>query len=121
MNTQQVANRLVEMCRNGQNLEAIEELYADTIVSKEMPGWPQEVTQGIKAVYQKSEDWMANVAEFHGAQISDPLVAGDHFSCTMNMDVTFKDRGRQQISEVCVYGVENGKIASEQFFYTMPG
>ena len=120
MNTEQVANRLVEMCRNGQNLEAIEELYADNIVSKEMPGYPGEVTEGIKAVYQKSEDWLANVEAFHGAEISEPQIAENHFSCTMSMDVTFKDRGRQQISEVCVYGVDNGKIASEQFFYTMP-
>jgi len=56
MTTQQVADRLVEMCRNGQNLEAIEELYADNVVSKEMPGMPGEVTSGIKEVYTKSEE-----------------------------------------------------------------
>ena len=120
MNTEQVANRLVEMCRNGQNMQALEELYADTIVSKEMPGYPGEITEGIKAVFEKSENWFNNVEEFHGAKISDPQVAGDHFSCTMWMDVTFKDRGRQQFSEVCVYGVKDGKINAEQFFYTMP-
>ena len=119
MNTQQVADRLVEMCRQGKNMEALEELYADDVVSKEMPGYPGEVTEGIKAVFEKSENWFANVEEFNGAQISDPQVAGNHFSCTMDMDVTFKDRGRQQMSEVCVYGVENGKIVSEQFFYNM--
>lgn len=119
MNTQQVANRLVEMCRNGQNMQALEELYADGIISKEMPGMPGEVTTGIKAVFKKSEDWFENVKEFHGSTISDPQVAGNHFSCTMDMDVTFKDRGRQQFSEVCVYEVNNGKIVSEQYFYDM--
>ncbi|MDJ0644964.1 MAG: nuclear transport factor 2 family protein [Flavobacteriaceae bacterium] len=110
------------MCRNGQSLEAIEELYADNVVSREMPGWPQEVTEGIKAVYQKSEDWMANVEELHSFQVSDPIVAENHFSCTMDLDVTFKDMGRQKMSEVCVYQVDNnGKIAHEQFFYAMPG
>lgn len=119
MNTQQVANRLVEMCRNGQNMEALEELYADNIVSREMPGMPGEVTSGIKEVFAKSEQWLDNVQEFHKSEISDPQIAGNHFSCTMDMDVTFKDRGRQQMSEVCVYEVNDGKIVSEQFFYSM--
>jgi len=37
----------------------------------------------------------------------------------MDFDVTFKDRGRQQMEEVCVFEVENGKIVHEQFFYAM--
>ena len=117
MNTQQVADRLIEMCRNGQNMEALEELYADNVVSKEMPGMPSEVTTGIKEVFAKSEQWLNNVQEFHKSVISEPQVAGNHFSCTMDMDVTFKDRGRQQMKEVCVYEVNDGKIVSEQFFY----
>lgn len=117
MTTEQVANKLVNMCRQGNFSGAMEELYADNIVSTEMPGMPNEVTSGIKEVHAKSEQWMNNVQEFHSAEVSEPQIAGNHFSCTMDMDVTFKDRGRQQMSEVCVYGVENGKITSEQFFY----
>jgi hypothetical protein len=119
MNTQQVAKHLIEMCRKGQNMEAIEELYADKVVSKEMPGAPEEVTSGIKEVFAKSEKWLNNVQEFHKSEISDPHIAGNHFSCTMDFDVTFKDRGRQQMKEVCVYEVNNGKIVNEQFFYSM--
>ncbi len=117
MNTQQVADRLIEMCRKGENMQALEELYADNVVSKEMPGMPGEVTEGIKAVFAKSEKWFNNVEEFHSVNISDPQVAGNHFSCTMDFDITFKDRGHQQMSEVCVYAVNDGKIVSEQFFY----
>ncbi len=121
MNTQEVANKLVNMCRQGNFNGAMEELYADNIVSREMPGWPNEVTSGIKQVFEKSEQWVANVEEFHSAEVSDPIVAGNHFSITMDMDVTFKDRGRQQMSEVCVYEVDNnGKICNEQFFYEVP-
>ncbi len=119
MNTQQVANRLVEMCRNGENMQALEELYGDNIVSREMPGIPGEVTTGIKAVFKKSEDWFENLEEMHSASVSDPLVAGNHFSVTMNMDITTKDRGRMQLDEVCVYEVNNGKIVNEQYFYSM--
>jgi len=119
MSTQKVANRLVEMCRQGQNLEAINELYADNVVSKEMPGMPGEVTSGIKSVFKKSEDWLANVQEMHSGSVSEPQVAGNHFSCTMDFDVTFKDRGRQQMQEVCVFEVKDDKIVNEQFFYSM--
>ena len=120
MNTQKVANRLVELMRNGDGMTAINELYADNIVSKEMPGFPSEVTSGKEAVTQKSIQWFNNVVEFHKSEISEPQVAGNHFSCTMDFDVTFKDRGRQQMNEICVYEVNNGKIVNEQFFYAMP-
>ncbi len=119
MNTQEVANRLVSMCREGKNMEVITELYDNTITSREMPGMPGEVVSGKQAVWDKSEQWVNNVEEFHHAEVSDPVVAGNHFSCTMKYDVTFKDRGRQQMEEVCVYEVKNGKIVNEQFFYSM--
>ncbi len=120
MNTQQVANRLVELCRIGENMQAINELYANNIVSKEMPGVPNSIVSGKDAVTKKSEDWYASVEEFHGGEISDPIVAEDHFSCKMKMDCTFKEQGRMQIEELAVYQVTNGKITEEQFFYTMP-
>ncbi len=119
MNTQQVADRLVELCREGKNMQVIDELYADNIVSTEMPWMPgQVVTEGIKAVAQKSEDWYENLEEFHNGEISDPVVAGNHFTLKMAFDATFKDRGRQQMEELCIYEVDNGKIVSEQFFYS---
>jgi hypothetical protein len=119
MTTREVADKLITLCREGKHLEAVEELYADDIVSKEMPGYPGEITTGIKAVHKKSEDWLANVQEFHGSDISDPVVAGNHFTTKMSFDVTFKDRGRLQMDELCIYEVNNGKVVNEQFFYTM--
>ena len=54
-----------------------------------------------------------------GGEIGEPVVADNHFTSKMTFDVTFKDRGRQQMEEVAVFGVKDGKIASEQFFYNM--
>lgn len=119
MNTQDVANKWAQMCREGKNMECIEELYADNVVSKEMPGYPEEVVSGKQNVWDKSKTWLDNVEEFHGGNISDPVVAGNHFTSKMEFDVTFKDRGRQQMEEVCVFEVNDGKIVNEQFFYTM--
>ena len=120
MNTQDVANQLVSMCREGKYAEAVEGLYADNAASREMPGYPVEVTSGKDAIMAKNQAWFENVEEFHSGSISDPVVAGNHFSCKMEFDITFKDRGRTQMEELCVYEVnDEGKIVNEQFFYQM--
>lgn len=120
--TKEVANRLVELCRQGRNVEAIEELYHDDVVSLEMadwPGGPQRV-EGIRQVVEKNEQWMDNVQEIHNAAVSEPITAGNHFTVKMNYDVTFKNQGRTQMEELAVYHVDNtGKITQEQFFYDM--
>ena len=120
MNTQQVANRLVELCRKGENMQALEELYADNCTSQEMPGIPGEFVSGKKAITKKSQEWLDSVQEYHSGGVSDPQVAGDYFSCVMDMDITFKERGRMQMEEICLYQVKDGKITNEQFFYDMP-
>lgn len=120
MSTQDVANQWAQMCREGKNLECIEALYGDNVTSKEMPGVPfGETISGKQEVYEKSKQWLVNVVEFHGGDISDPLIADNHFMSKMSFDVTFKDRGRQQMEELCVFEVNDGKIVNEQFFYTM--
>lgn len=120
MNTQEVANQWTQMCREGKNLDCVNELYAENVVSKEMPGIPfGELVEGKKNVLNKNKEWLENVEEFHASEISEPIVAGNHFTSKMKFDVTFKDRGRQQMEEVCVFEVQNGKIAKEQFFYSM--
>jgi len=53
----------------------------------------------------------------HAVKISEPVVMGNHFTITMENDVTFKERGRMEIQETCVYEVSNGKIVREQFFF----
>lgn len=120
MNTQDVANRYVKMSREGQMFDIIDQLYDDSIVSREMPEWPgPTVTEGIKAVMEKNDNWMSSVEEIHSGMVSDPIVAGNHFTVRMDFDVTFKEQGRQQMEEIAVFEVNNGKIVNEQFFYSM--
>ena len=59
MNTQQVADRLVLLCREGKFLNAVQELYSSDIVSKEMNGIPSVdvVSKGIKSVTKNNNDW----------------------------------------------------------------
>lgn len=119
MNTNDVAQKWAQMCREGKNLDCINELYADNVVSREMPGMPGEMVSGKQNVWNKNKEWLDNVIEFHDGTIEDPVIADNHFTSKMTFDVTFKDRGRQQMEELVVFGVKDGKIASEQFFYNM--
>ncbi|MDT0557272.1 nuclear transport factor 2 family protein [Ichthyenterobacterium sp. W332] len=119
MNTQDVANKWAEMCREGQNLDCINALYAENVTSREMPGMPGEIVSGRENVWNKNKEWLDNVEEWHGGEISNPIVAGNHFTTKMTFDCTFKDRGRQQMEEVVVFEVKDGKITNEQFFYSM--
>ena len=119
--TQEVANKWAQMCREGKNLDCVNELYAENVVSKEMPGMPGPgQVEGRQNVWNKNKEWLENVNEFHASEICEPIVAGNHFTARMRFDCTFNDRGRQKMEELCVYEVKNGKIVSEQFYYDMP-
>jgi hypothetical protein len=118
--TQEVANKLVKLCREGKNEDAIKELYAEHIISIEPKGSRHERTEGKKAVLDKTTQFMGMVETFHSSKISDPIFTGNHFSCVMEMDVTLKGMGRSSMNEVCVYEVKDGKIIHEQFFFNVP-
>lgn len=117
MSTQEVAEKLVQYCREGKFMEAIQELYADNVESSEPMVNGGEPVKGKEAVIAKNNDWYATVEEVHSASASDPVVGGSFFSCAMDMDVTYKQHGRMRMSEICVYEVRDGKIVSDRFFY----
>ena len=121
MTTQDVANQLVKLCSQGKFQEATENLYSADIVSVEAsapPGQSRE-SKGIEAVKSKGEWWAAN-HDVHSVKVEGPLVAGSHFAVTFELDVTFKPENKPfHMEEVAVYKVAEGKIVSEEFFYTM--
>ena len=117
MTTKEIANRLAELCRKGEFEKAQKELYADNAVSIEPMATPafEKETKGLKAIIEKGEKFNSMVQEYHSMKISDPLVADSSFVFLLDMDVTMKGRGRETMSELCVYDVKDGKIVSEQF------
>ncbi len=120
MTTQEVANQLVDYCRQGQFTEAQTNLYHANAKSVEPAGsgWPD--VEGMEGIAAKGEQWSNMVQEVHGVTISDPIVAGNFFSISMANDVTFKEGGRMLMEEICIYEVQEGKIVTEQFFFTPP-
>lgn len=117
MTTQEVANRLVSLCREGKLPEAQEELFDENIVSIESDPAPVKEVSGKTAVKEKGKQWAATTEAVHGQKISDPVVAGNFFSLAWSMDITMKGQGRTQMEEICVYEVKDGKIVKEQFFF----
>lgn len=118
MTTQEIANRLVNMCRSGKVEEAKEELFAPGIVSIEpRDGILPRESRGIEAIRRKAEIFISLVDNFYGDSISDPVVAGDYFSISWTSDLQMKGQDRQVNSELCVYKTSGGKIILERFFY----
>ena len=119
MNTLEIANRLVDLCRQGKNLEALSTLYSPDAVSVEaiaMPGSEQS-TAGLAAIKAKSEWWVAN-HEIHSAAVSGPWPNGNRFIVGFKYEVTNKPSGqRLHMEEAALYTVEGGRIVREEFFY----
>lgn len=121
MTTQQVADRLVALCREGRFLEAGKELYAPNIVSLEPKGASaSERLEGFDHVLGKSIEFENMVEQHHGVKVSDAVVAADHFAVALEVDRTFKGMGRMTMAEVAAYKVANGKIVWEQVCYSPP-
>ena len=118
MNTNQVARRLVDLCRQGKFAEAQRELFSEDAVSIEpykSPAFEKE-TKGLKAIQDKLQKWDQMVEKTHSVDVSDPLVAEQSFAVTMHLKVTMKEQGDMDMQELCVYKLKDGKIISEEFF-----
>ena len=117
MNTEEVATKLVEYCRKGEWMKAVDDLYAKGIVSVEahtMENMPAEM-RGIDQVRGKTEWWEKNM-EVHSGKVTGPFVARDTFVVEFDVDVTDKaSNKRMQMSEVGIYTVKDGKVAREEF------
>jgi hypothetical protein len=117
MNTEEIATKLVEFCRKGEWMKAIDELYGKDIVSVEpraMENMPAEM-RGIDQVRGKTDWWEKNM-EVHSAKVSGPFVARDTFVVQFDVDVTDKgSKKRMQMSEAGIYTVKDGKVSREEF------
>ena len=108
MNTEEVATKLVDLCRKGEWMKAVDDLYAKDIVM------PAEM-HGIDQVRGKTEWWEKNM-EVHNVKVGGPFVARDTFVVQFDIDVTEKaSKKRMQMSEVGIYTVKDGKVAREEF------
>ncbi len=119
-----IGKQLVEFCRQGKNLEAIEALYSPEIVSIEATGdasMPARM-EGLDAIKGKNEWWLTN-HDVHQMQAEGPWPNGERFIVRFKYDVTAKAGpmagNRFTMDEAALYTVKGGKITQEEFFYNM--
>ena len=121
MSTMSIANKLVDLCRQGKNGEAQSTLYSADAVSVEAgapPGMDRE-SHGQAAIAAKGQWWRDN-HEVHAASVTGPWPSGDRFIVGFQYDITHKpSKQRMQMNEVGLYTVKDGKIVREEFFYDM--
>ena len=119
MTTQELADRLLALCRAGQFEQAQRELYAPTAVSIESDMVPDDmrVVRGLEAILAKGQRFRQSVAQWHQVLVGDPIVAGRHVALRIYLDVSYADGSRATTDEVAVYTVEDGHIVQEEFFY----
>ena len=117
MNTEEVASKLVALCREQKWLEAINSLYAEEVVSVEaqkIGAMPAEM-RGLDLVRGKTK-WFLATSQVHGCTIEGPFVARDKFVVRFDLDVSDTGSGkRAKMSEVGIYTVKDGKIVREEF------
>jgi ketosteroid isomerase-like protein len=119
-NAAEIGEEIVSLCRTGRNADAIRKFYSPDIVSVESMGndvMPREM-KGIDAIFEKNKWWSENNT-VHSANVEGPFVGdGDKFAVYYNFDVTSKQTGkRNQMEEMALYTVKDGKIVHEHFFY----
>jgi ketosteroid isomerase-like protein len=121
MNASEIGKKLVQFCQEGKNLDSINTLYADDVVSVEAfapPGTTDRAAKGIEAV-RKKHDWWTENHVVHSAETYGPYPHGDdRFAVRFVYDITLKPTGkRTTMDEVAVFTVANGKVVREEFFY----
>ena len=120
MTTQEVANRFLELSKEGKFDVIQDELYSSNCESIEPQsgvGSGLSHAKGIEAIKEKGKKFNESVEEMHGGYTGDAIVAGNYFSVAMGIDATMKNMGRMKMDEICVYEVKDGKITKEQFFF----
>jgi ketosteroid isomerase-like protein len=119
MDMKEVAAELVAMCREGKERENLDRLYAPHAVSVEAAdmGGGRSV-EGVEAIKAKHE-WWESTFEVIGGDVSAPMPHGDdRFAVIFDMRTRNKETGaEEQMREVAVYHVADGKIVREEFFY----
>jgi len=117
MNTEEVAQKVVELVRKQAWYEALDLLYDDNVVSVEAysAGGGSPETRGKEGVRGKI-DWWVNAMQVHSFGASAPFVGHDRFVVQYDAEVSDKKtKERRKLTEVGVYTVTNGKIVREEF------
>jgi hypothetical protein len=112
MDTLEVGQKLVTHSNADRSDLAVDELYAQNIVSIE----PSNSVQGLAAVRDKHSWWNDN-NDVHSSTAEGPYIGhqAHKFVVKFAIDVTPKGASRVQFEELGIYTVADGKVVKEEF------
>ena len=121
-----IGKKLAEYFKQGQFVEAIQELFSDDAQSIEPENCPDQknrIISGKEAMIGKN-NWWAENHEIHGMGFKGPFPHDERIAFLLSIDVTAKTGPmagqRMEMEEICIYTIADGKIVKEEFFYGMP-
>jgi len=121
MTTQEIADRYYELAQQGKWIQIQDELHHENVISREPDHVASRgiatITNGREALKAKGNANREMIETLHSQFCSKPVIAGNFFSLVLKRDVTFKNKPRTQLEEICVFQANDGKIIAEQFFY----
>lgn len=120
MTTAELASEFVALCRQRRFLDAVDQFYADDMVSVEAmdyQGMGREML-GKEGIRSKNHLWLDVDNDVHSFSVTGPFVSPERFAVKYEFDWTRKNSGeRVFLDEMAVYTVTNGKISREEFLY----
>ena len=121
MTANDIGKKYVALCKEGRNEECVDTLFAKDAVSVEAgaPPGQERAAKGVEAIKAKGKWWNDNHT-VHKAEVSGPFPHDDRFAVRFVFDVTNKPSNKRfTMEEIALFTIANGKIAKEEFFYTM--
>ena len=120
MNTEEIAKRLVELCREAKWETAQKELYATDAVSIEPEATPafEKETRGLPAIMEKGRKFSAMVETMHSLKVSEPIVAGGETAYDIPW-VVLIDGGTASAAEIVAGAIrdyDRGTLVGEPTF-----
>ncbi len=118
LSVQEIAGKLAELLNSGAFATVQNTLFAQDVLSIDLPDANGKTTQytGVDAILKRTEQFQAAVASVERLRVSAPIVQGNAIAVEFELDFTLKQGGPQQLAEIIVYMVKDGKIVHEQFF-----
>ncbi|MEM6723041.1 MAG: nuclear transport factor 2 family protein [Bacteroidota bacterium] len=119
MTNQQIADHLQAFIEQGNYDGAYDTLFHPDAVAIE----PQLAemglgeVKGLQAIKNKVQALSAGIENLVSREMSSAIVTDKHIAFTNIVQAKLKDGNDFNLSEICLYQVEDGKIISEEFIY----
>lgn len=113
-------HRIMEMLRDGQFVEGMEEFYADDVINEEVGG---AVIEGKANLIAHEKNVLENVAAYHGIDVKSVGAGEDDGQgngvtyAEYKLTVDMKDGSRFNPDQVQVTRWENGRAKHVRFYY----